>query len=165
MGKQLAFLYWPCILWCCYICLLLPGFLFFSFFQSLWDFLHRQSCWLQMKTVLFFIPNHLPFISGFSVCFVLGLSVLARTWIIVLKQGILALFLHFREKCQVPTVSIERVTGRKARGLQMEEIACKYQTFFFLISLLSSRRKQTSDIFFPLLYTNLNITSLFPPDA
>ena len=26
----------------------------------------------------------------------------------------------------------ERVTGRKARGLQMEEIGCKYQTFFSL---------------------------------
>ena len=38
----------------------------------------------------------------------------------------------------------ERVTGRKARGLQMEEIGCKYQTFF---SVLSSRRKQTSDMF------------------
>ena len=45
----------------------------------------------------------------------------------------------------------ERVTGRKARGLQMEEIACKRQTF---LSLLSGRRKQTSDIFF-LSYTNL----------
>ena len=45
----------------------------------------------------------------------------------------------------------ERVTGRKARVLQMEEIACKCQTFF---SLLSSRRKQTSDYFF-LLYSNL----------
>ena len=43
----------------------------------------------------------------------------------------------------------EWVTGRKARGLQMEEIACKCQTFF---SLLSSRRKQTSNIFFPSLY-------------
>ena len=38
----------------------------------------------------------------------------------------------------------ERVTGRKARGLQMEEIACKCQTF---LSLLSGRRKQTSNIF------------------
>ena len=45
----------------------------------------------------------------------------------------------------------EGVTGRKARGLQMEEIACKCQTF---LSLLRSRRKQTSNIFF-LLYTNL----------
>ena len=45
----------------------------------------------------------------------------------------------------------ERVTGRKARGLQMEEIACKCHTF---LSLLSGRRKQTIDIFF-LLYTNL----------
>ena len=42
---------------------------------------------------------------------------------------------------------IEWVTGRKARGLQTEEIGCKYQTF--LISLLSGRRKQTTmlDIF------------------
>ena len=39
---------------------------------------------------------------------------------------------------------IERVTGRKARVLQMEEIACKCQTF---LSLLSGRRKQTSNIF------------------
>ena len=38
----------------------------------------------------------------------------------------------------------ERVTGRKARGLQMEEIACKCQTF---LSLLSGRRKQSSYIF------------------
>ena len=38
----------------------------------------------------------------------------------------------------------ERVTGRKVRGLQMEEIGCKYQTFF--ISLLSSRRKQTISV-------------------
>ena len=45
----------------------------------------------------------------------------------------------------------ERVTGRKARGLQMEEIGCNCQTF---LSLLSGRRKQISDIFF-LLYTNL----------
>ena len=48
---------------------------------------------------------------------------------------------------------LERVTGRKARDLQMEEIGCKCQTLFF--SLLSNRRKQTSDIFFPLLHTNL----------
>ena len=39
----------------------------------------------------------------------------------------------------------ERVTGRKARSLQKEEIAYKRQTF---LSLLSGRRKQTSDIFF-----------------
>jgi len=38
----------------------------------------------------------------------------------------------------------ERVTSRKARDLQMEEIACKCQTF---LSLLSGRRKQTSGIF------------------
>jgi len=35
-----------------------------------------------------------------------------------------------------------RVTGRKTRGLQMEEIGCKCQ-IFFLISPLSGRRKQT----------------------
>ena len=40
--------------------------------------------------------------------------------------------------------AVERVTSRKARGLQTEEIACKCQTF---LSLLSGRRKQTSDIF------------------
>ena len=45
---------------------------------------------------------------------------------------------------------IERITGRKARGLQMEEIGCKCQTFFLS---LSGRKKQTSDIFFPSLYT------------
>ena len=38
----------------------------------------------------------------------------------------------------------ERVTGRKARDLQTEEIACKCLTF---LSLLHSRRKQTSKIF------------------
>ena len=54
------------------------------------------------------------------------------------------LFLDTYQNC-------ERVTGRKARGLQMEEIACKCQTF---LSLLSGRRKQTNNIFF-LLYTNL----------
>ena len=41
-------------------------------------------------------------------------------------------------------VASERVTGRKARGLQTEEIGCKCQTF---LSLLSGRRKQTGDIF------------------
>ena len=44
---------------------------------------------------------------------------------------------------------IERVTGRKARNLQMEEIGCKSQIVF--ISLLSSRRKQTTSVrFLPL---------------
>ena len=53
--------------------------------------------------------------------------------------------------------SFPRQVDRKSRGpqgergLQMEEIACKCQTFFFL---LSGRRKQTNNIFF-LLYTNL----------
>ena len=39
-----------------------------------------------------------------------------------------------------------QVTGRKAKGLQMEEIGCKCQTIF--ISLLSSRRKQTTSVRF-----------------
>ena len=46
------------------------------------------------------------------------------------------------------TTQTERVTGTKARGLQMEEIGCKCQTF---LSLLSGRRKQSNDIF-PSLY-------------
>ena len=45
----------------------------------------------------------------------------------------------------------ERVTGKKARGLQTEERGCTCQTF---LSLLRGRKKQTSDLFF-LLYTNL----------
>ena len=45
----------------------------------------------------------------------------------------------------------ERVTGRKARGLQMEKIACKCQTF---LSLLRAGRNKLG-IFFFLLYTNL----------
>ena len=45
----------------------------------------------------------------------------------------------------------ERVAGRKARGLQVEEGGCTCQTF---LSLWSSRKKQTSHMFF-LLYTNL----------
>ena len=38
----------------------------------------------------------------------------------------------------------EELKSLKARGLQIEEIACKCQTF---LSLLSGRRKQTSNIF------------------
>ena len=45
--------------------------------------------------------------------------------------------------------AFERVTGRKARGLQMEKTGCICQTF---VSLLSCRRKQTSIFFFPSLY-------------
>ena len=46
----------------------------------------------------------------------------------------------------------ERVTGRKVRGLQMEEIGWKCQTFF--VSLLSGWRKQITSvkIFSPSLY-------------
>ena len=44
----------------------------------------------------------------------------------------------------------ERLTGRKARGLQMEKRGCRCQTFF---SLLSGRKKQPAICF--LLCTNL----------
>ena len=50
----------------------------------------------------------------------------------------------------IQIITSKRVTGRKARGLQMAEIGCKCQTF---LSLLSSRRKQTNNTFF-LLCTN-----------
>ena len=40
----------------------------------------------------------------------------------------------------------ERVTDRKARGLQMEETGYKCQTFF--LSLSSGRRKQTLSVRF-----------------
>ena len=42
----------------------------------------------------------------------------------------------------------EMVTGRKARGLQTEEIGCKCQTFFLSL-------KQQEERYFPLLHTNL----------
>ena len=64
-------------------------------------------------------------------------------------QGMILIL--FRDFCQL--ISIERVTGRKARGPQVEEIDCKCQTFFF--SLLVSRRKQTTSVrhfFSPSLY-------------
>ena len=62
----------------------------------------------------------------------------------------IALFLVLKE---TPHCS-EKVTGRKARSLQTEELGCKHQTFF-LISSLSSRRKQTlyGNVFF-LSYAN-----------
>ena len=46
----------------------------------------------------------------------------------------------------------EKVRGNKARGLQTEEVACKWQTLLFL---LSGGKKQTIDILFFLLNTNL----------
>ena len=47
----------------------------------------------------------------------------------------------------------ERVTGRKARGPQAEEIGCKCQTFFLSLKLQEETNK--CRIFFPLLYTKL----------
>ena len=47
-------------------------------------------------------------------------------------------------ECEQTLNDSERVTGRKAKGFQMEETGCKCQTFLFL---LSGRRKQTSNIF------------------
>ena len=50
----------------------------------------------------------------------------------------------------------KRVTARKARGPQVEEIGCKCQMFFFLFSL-NQQEKTTHkcQIFFPLFYTKL----------
>ena len=45
-----------------------------------------------------------------------------------------------------PECDSERVTGRKVRGLETEEIGCKHQTFF--ISPLIGRRKQTTGVRF-----------------
>ena len=55
--------------------------------------------------------------------------------------------------------AVERVTGRKARGAQMEEIGCKCKTFF--LSLLIGRRKQTTSVkfFSPSLY-NIDLDSI-----
>ena len=54
----------------------------------------------------------------------------------------------------------DRVTGRKGRGLQPEEIGCKCQTFF--ISPLSSRRKQTTSVrYFFLLHKKLKVSFLY----
>ena len=54
---------------------------------------------------------------------------------------------------------IERVTGRRVRGFQTEEIGCKRQTFFIS---LSGRRKQTTNvkIFFPFSIQILKQVSL-----
>ena len=48
---------------------------------------------------------------------------------------------------------IERVTGRKARGLQTEERGCKRQAFF--ISL--KRQKETNYQYFFLLYASCHV--------
>jgi len=52
-----------------------------------------------------------------------------------------------------PCHHTERVTGRKARGLQRRKKAASVRGF---LSLLSGRRKQTTSFrFFSLLYTKL----------
>ena len=54
------------------------------------------------------------------------------------------------EWLQLAFLSFERITGRKAIGLQMEEMGCKVKgCFTFFISLLRGRRKQTNVTFFP----------------
>ena len=47
----------------------------------------------------------------------------------------------------------ERVTGRKARGLQMEEIDCKSQMFFSLSLKWQEETNYKCQIFPPSLYT------------
>ena len=46
-------------------------------------------------------------------------------------------------------LATERVTGRKARGLQTEEIGCKCQTFFLNLSL---KQQEIMIYFFPSLH-------------
>ena len=58
--------------------------------------------------------------------------------VIHLVSFTIAVFLLFSLEMQIFLEDSERITGRKARGLQMEEIGCKCQTF---LSLLSGRRK------------------------
>ena len=43
----------------------------------------------------------------------------------------------------------EKVTGRNARGLQMEEIGCKCQTFFYLSLKQQEETNYECQIFFP----------------
>ena len=71
----------------------------------------------------------------------------------VLRGRFIALkaYLKKQEKSQINDLTLhitqlenERVTGRKARGLQVEKEGCRCQTF---LSLLSGRKKQTSDMF------------------
>ena len=59
----------------------------------------------------------------------------------------ITLFIIFDNLVGKKTSHYERVTGRKSRGFQKEEIGLSVRYFF--ISLLSGRRKQTSVIFFP----------------
>ena len=47
-------------------------------------------------------------------------------------------------------IGLERVTGRKARGLQTKEIGCKCQMFF--ISLKQQEETTYVSDFFPSLY-------------
>ena len=79
-----------------------------------------------------------------------GLTLFKMDWLDLLAvQGTLKSPLqHHSSKASILQCSVfvivqlslpyDRVTGRKARGLQTEEIGCKCQTF---LSLLSSRRK------------------------
>ena len=48
---------------------------------------------------------------------------------------------------------IERVTGRKSRGLQTEERGCKHQAFFISIK----RQKETNYQYFFLLYASCHV--------
>ena len=76
---------------------------------------------------------------GSSVCGILQARILE--WVDIPSPG------------DLPNPGIEMATGRKVRGLQMEEIGCKCQTFF--ISFLSGRRKQTTSVrYFPFSIQN-----------
>ena len=72
------------------------------------------------------------------------LQAFTRTWSLTLELDLISV-------SSVGSVT-ERVTGKKARGLQREEMGCKCQTV--VICHFRGRRKQAV-IFFPLLDTNL----------
>ena len=49
---------------------------------------------------------------------------------------------------RTPDTGGERVTGGKARGLQMEEIGCKHQTYFYLSLKWQEETNYVSGFFF-----------------
>ena len=67
-----------------------------------------------------------------------------RQWPQVWKRSVFILIPKKGNAKNIQTT--ERVTGRKARGHQTEEIGCKCQAFF--TSPLSGRRKQTTGVNF-----------------
>ena len=80
-------------------------------------------------------------------------AMLCCTYILLSATMVSEKWLQYIRVCivQCTVYPHERLTGRKARGLQTEEIGFKCQTFFSL-SLLNGRRKQMCYILSPSLY-------------